>query len=602
MLNWNKFIFLVTNVIKAGHACYEEVCEFWWICVFDCNQNAEYIGVGQIFSKLVKEIGSPVDFELPESYNKWKSTSYCSIRRNVYLTKKVKKRSKDNDSSCSCSSSNGSLGVCGRDCLCSMLYTCCSSSCNCGTSCLNKPFNQRVSKKLKVVQTEKCGMGVVAEENISKGDFVIEYVGEVIDDKTCEERLWKMKGRGETNFYLCEINRDMVIDATYKGNKSRYINHSCCPNTEMLKWTIDDETRIGIFATRNIKKGEHLTYDYQYDLCLLLTVSTVIVFLTFLRPQGQIQVCINGVPGVEGPGHDPSQHKRRRSNCVGSVIRIYNFSDTRSFGIIRHFDNTTRKHLIMFEDGSSEFLDLSKEDWEFCNSAAHRGRGSNRRKKAEEMDAAYSWLRRSVSNLRKTTSPSSTTTIATYAAAPYSNRSSENKLQEEEEEEEEEKTYGITDQLIDFVKSFTLETFNNFSLPNEDESRCDGGNSGHLRRDLSDWQEKHAMLVLTRVKELTQLRFQLCPRHLKERQFWRIYFSLVKSFVAEYELRAVQLAKLRLMRMGNETASNSSPCEVEMVELFLGPVIQFYLMGKHGNDAKLIYRRLLESGDREALY
>jgi len=45
-----------------------------------------------------------------------------------------------------------------------------------------------------------------------------------------------MKDRGETNFYLCEINRDMVIDATYKGNKSRYINHSCCPNTEMQKW------------------------------------------------------------------------------------------------------------------------------------------------------------------------------------------------------------------------------------------------------------------------------------------------------------------------------------------------------------------------------
>lgn len=45
-----------------------------------------------------------------------------------------------------------------------------------------------------------------------------------------------MKDCGESNFYLCEINRDMVIDATYKGNKSRYINHSCCPNTEMQKW------------------------------------------------------------------------------------------------------------------------------------------------------------------------------------------------------------------------------------------------------------------------------------------------------------------------------------------------------------------------------
>ncbi|KAF7813348.1 histone-lysine N-methyltransferase ASHH3 isoform X1 [Senna tora] len=145
-----------------------------------------------------------------------------------------------------------------------MLLSSCSSGCKCGSSCLNKPFQNRPVKKLKLVKTEKCGSGIVADEDIEQGEFVIEYVGEVIDDKTCEERLWNMKHRGETNFYLCEINRDMVIDATYKGNKSRYINHSCCPNTEMQKWIIDGETRIGIFATRDIRKGEHLTYDYQF--------------------------------------------------------------------------------------------------------------------------------------------------------------------------------------------------------------------------------------------------------------------------------------------------------------------------------------------------
>ena len=31
---------------------------------------------------------------------------------------------------------------------------------------------------------------------------------------------------------------------------------------------IDGETRIGIFAMRDIKKGEHLTYDYQYEYLL----------------------------------------------------------------------------------------------------------------------------------------------------------------------------------------------------------------------------------------------------------------------------------------------------------------------------------------------
>ncbi|EXB52174.1 Histone-lysine N-methyltransferase ASHH3 [Morus notabilis] len=201
---------------------------------------------------------------------------YTFIKRNIYLTKKIKKRLEDDGIFCSCT---GSSGVCGRDChcgfpsmvncvvryaLCRMLLSSCSSGCKCGDSCLNKAFQQRPVKKMKRVQTPKCGFGILADEDIKQGEFVIEYVGEVIDDKTCEERLWSMKHRGETNFYLCEINRDMVIDATYKGNKSRYINHSCCPNTEMQKWIIDGETRIGIFATRDISKGEHLTYDYQY--------------------------------------------------------------------------------------------------------------------------------------------------------------------------------------------------------------------------------------------------------------------------------------------------------------------------------------------------
>ncbi|KAL6499581.1 hypothetical protein OROGR_027491 [Orobanche gracilis] len=147
------------------------------------------------------------------------------------------------------------------------------------------------------------------------------------------------------------------------------------------------------------------------------------------------------------------------------------------------------------------------------------------------MDAtAYSWLRRSVSKIKKTYLPSSTTSSSASAAA-YNSKSSKNKSQEQKEYEEE--IYGITDQLIEFVKSLNLETFRNFRLPDEEESSSYSGSCGKIRSDLSIWQEKHAMLTLSRVKELTQLRFKLCPRYLKERQFWRIYFTLVRSYVAD---------------------------------------------------------------------
>ncbi|XP_068660012.1 histone-lysine N-methyltransferase ASHH3-like [Aristolochia californica] len=306
------------------------------------KKNREQSSPEDMFEKPLQELdpANPIEFQLPDWLKRKKPLNYTTIRRNVYLTKRIKKRTEDDGIFCFCSPLSSSSSVCGRDCQCGMLLSSCSASCKCGNSCLNKPFQNRQVKKMKLVKvyqrrrqssrpapdpplpsdydssssldlevistflllfrkvfvkdalltphwkkamdiemealidrgtwelcdlpTEKCGYGLVADEDIKLGEFVIEYVGEVIDDKTCEERLWDMKHRGETNFYLCEINRDMVIDATYKGNKSRYINHSCQPNTEMQKWRIDGETRIGIFATRDIKKGEDLTYDYRF--------------------------------------------------------------------------------------------------------------------------------------------------------------------------------------------------------------------------------------------------------------------------------------------------------------------------------------------------
>ncbi|AQK53527.1 Histone-lysine N-methyltransferase ASHR3 [Zea mays] len=111
--------------------------------------------------------------------------------------------------------------------------------------------------------TKRCGWGAVALEPLERGDFVIEYVGEVIDDATCEQRLWDIRRRGDKNFYMCEISKDFTIDATFKGNVSRFLNHSCEPNCKLEKWQVDGETRVGVFASRSIEVGEPLTYDYR---------------------------------------------------------------------------------------------------------------------------------------------------------------------------------------------------------------------------------------------------------------------------------------------------------------------------------------------------
>ncbi|XP_047323284.1 histone-lysine N-methyltransferase ASHR3 [Impatiens glandulifera] len=198
------------------------------------------------------------DISLKEvTVEKHEPPHYVHIRRNIYLTKK-KRPVVDDDIGCMNCTSTG----CTVNCECKVQYISCSKACRCSENCNNRPFQKE--RKVKVVKTENCGWGVNAAESIKKGDFVIEYIGEVIDDAMCEQRLWDMKYAGVKNFYMCEISKDFTIDATFKGNASRFINHSCDPNCSMEKWQADGETRIGVFAAQAIQSGAPLTYDYRF--------------------------------------------------------------------------------------------------------------------------------------------------------------------------------------------------------------------------------------------------------------------------------------------------------------------------------------------------
>ncbi|AQK53525.1 Histone-lysine N-methyltransferase ASHR3 [Zea mays] len=187
----------------------------------------------------------------------YKPPPYTSIRRNVYLIKKKRTGVRVDIGCTNCRADS----TCKEDCECRGLSMSCSKNCRCSDLCTNRPF--RKDKKIKIVKTKRCGWGAVALEPLERGDFVIEYVGEVIDDATCEQRLWDIRRRGDKNFYMCEISKDFTIDATFKGNVSRFLNHSCEPNCKLEKWQVDGETRVGVFASRSIEVGEPLTYDYR---------------------------------------------------------------------------------------------------------------------------------------------------------------------------------------------------------------------------------------------------------------------------------------------------------------------------------------------------
>lgn len=135
------------------------------------------------------------------------------------------------------------------------------NNCNVGKDCGNRHFKP---VKLYESLTLHKGWGVKAGQDIKSGDFIIEYVGEVIDDEEEERRLNEYYKSNEKSFYIMQSDTDTYIDARNKGNISRFINHSCEPNCIFQKWLSSDGYHMYLFALKDINKGEELTYDYHF--------------------------------------------------------------------------------------------------------------------------------------------------------------------------------------------------------------------------------------------------------------------------------------------------------------------------------------------------
>lgn len=154
------------------------------------------------------------------------------------------------------------------ECLNRMLqYECHPQVCPSGERCCNQDFTQRLYPETKIIKTPGKGWGLISLRDIKKGEFVNEYIGELIDEEECRARIKYAQENNITDFYMLTIDKDRIIDAGPKGNYSRFMNHSCQPNCETQKWTVNGDTRVGLFAVCDVPAGTELTFNYNLD-CL----------------------------------------------------------------------------------------------------------------------------------------------------------------------------------------------------------------------------------------------------------------------------------------------------------------------------------------------
>ncbi|KAK6179037.1 hypothetical protein SNE40_011484 [Patella caerulea] len=192
---------------------------------------------------------------------------YKKIRNNVYVDIKPTVSGKKHEPNpCNCRRPRDNEIGCLEDCLNRMIYTECSpNNCPCEDKCSNQRISKHEwSKGLEEFLTEERGYGVLTTQPIKNGDFILEYLGEVVSEQEFRRRMTEDYSL-DCHHYCLSLDSGMVIDGYRMANVGRFVNHSCQPNCEMQKWTVNGLNRMVLFALRDIQPMEELTYDYNFD-------------------------------------------------------------------------------------------------------------------------------------------------------------------------------------------------------------------------------------------------------------------------------------------------------------------------------------------------
>ncbi|KAJ3672807.1 hypothetical protein LUZ60_006181 [Juncus effusus] len=153
-------------------------------------------------------------------------------------------------------------------------------------------------------------------------------------------------------------------------------------------------------------------------------------------------------------------------------------------------------------------------------------------------------------------SPSVTGFDISKIASSFLQLKSEDEYEEEEEEDagvsgdEGFDAIGVTDEVLAFARNISMhpETWLDFPLlPDEDEPDC-----VFSYFDMSEAQIEHAMAIERLAPRLAALRIELCPIHMSQDCFWKIYFVLLHPRLNKHDadlLSTPQIVEARAMLM-----------------------------------------------------
>ncbi|CAH8388288.1 unnamed protein product [Eruca vesicaria subsp. sativa] len=157
----------------------------------------------------------------------------------------------------------------------------CWRKCGCDMLCGNRVVQRGIKCQLQVYFTpEGKGWGVRTLQDLPKGTFVFEYIGEILTNTELDDR--NLRFSSERHTYPVTLDADwgsekdlndeeaLCLDATFCGNVARFVNHRC-EDANLIDIPVQIETpdrhyyHIAFFTNRDVKAMEELTWDYMID-------------------------------------------------------------------------------------------------------------------------------------------------------------------------------------------------------------------------------------------------------------------------------------------------------------------------------------------------
>ncbi|XP_024946266.1 histone-lysine N-methyltransferase PR-Set7 isoform X2 [Cephus cinctus] len=124
----------------------------------------------------------------------------------------------------------------------------------------------QVEEGLEIRHFAGKGRGVVTTREFSKGEFVVEYIGELVDQVTAKKReaLYAQdQNTGCYMYYFQHRNHQYCVDATAETEKlGRLVNHSRNGNLVARVVDVGSIPHLVLTAKEDIPAGVEVTYDY----------------------------------------------------------------------------------------------------------------------------------------------------------------------------------------------------------------------------------------------------------------------------------------------------------------------------------------------------